>query len=226
MSRGRSPETDLGGPEARFQTTYWTRILRAKNPESADRREAFEKLIGAYWKPAYFYVRRRGYDVENAKDLTQEYFATFLEKDFLKSVSPELGRFRTFLLKSLQNFLANQYDRAKAKKRGGDFNFVEAEAGLVSADPGPEAAYYGEWAVQVMSRAIERLKVQCSAEDFAILEGSRPEGMAEAARKSRLRRLREKLKRLLIEEVAPTLDDRIDPEEELRELLSHAPTKR
>jgi len=120
-------ETDIGGDRPGFQPTLWTMILRARDPGSPERRQALDQLIQAYWKPVYFFIRRKGRDVETAKDLTQSFFTAFVEKDFLKNVSPEKGRFRSFVLASLTYFLSDEYDRSRALKRGGGFHFVEAE---------------------------------------------------------------------------------------------------
>ena len=108
-------ETETGGSEVRFRPTAWTVVRGAQ----AGSRDAWERLIEAYWKPAYFFVRRRGHDVESAKDLVQGFFATALEKDYLESVSADKGRFRTWLLAALSHFLSNARDRARALKRGG-----------------------------------------------------------------------------------------------------------
>jgi len=215
-------ETSLGGPDKAFQPTLWTTILRAKNHESPDRREALDRLITRYWKPVYFFVRQKGHDVEAAKDLTQAFFATFLEKDFLKSVEPERGRFRSFILAALSHFLSNEHDRSRAKKRGGDFNFVQAELERPGDSPTPERAFFDQWALEVMERAMERLKAEKSPEEMALLSGHFPEDMPDYEKKNRLHRLRLRLRQLLREEVLPSVDGDREVDGELRELLSQS----
>src|SRR5687767_5565398 len=124
-------ETEIGGPEVRFQPTAWTVVREARAGSPA----AMERLVAVIWKPVYFFIRRRGHDVESAKDLTQSFFAVALDKEFLKDVAAEKGKFRSYILAAVSHFLSNAYDRAKAKKRGGDFAFVRAETELPSGDP-------------------------------------------------------------------------------------------
>src|SRR5277367_2121109 len=102
-----------------FPTTLWTVVLRAGRDEPAKARAALAQLCQAYWYPLYSFVRRRGYSPHDAEDLAQGFFAHLLEKQVLERVDPELGRFRTFLLASLKNYLANDWDRSHARKRGG-----------------------------------------------------------------------------------------------------------
>src|ERR1700730_15363333 len=108
-----------GPPAARFVTTHWSVVLAAGDKESAIARAALADLCATYWHPLYAFVRRLGYDVEESRDLTQEFFTRLLEKDYLKAVDRERGKFRTFLLSSFRHFLANEWDRTTAQKRGG-----------------------------------------------------------------------------------------------------------
>src|SRR5262245_61432222 len=147
-------ETSMGGVESRFQSTYWETVLRAKEGQP----DALQQLLAEYWKPVYFFGRRKGDDVESAKDLTQGFLGVFVEKDYLKSVSPEQGRFRSFVMASLQHYLADARDRARAVKRGGLYNFVEAESDLACAAPSPEKAFFKGWALTILERAIELLR--------------------------------------------------------------------
>src|SRR5262249_46327881 len=102
-----------------FTTTHWTVVLKAGQMASSDAEVALEKLCRTYWLPIYGYVRRQGFPPHDAQDLTQEFFARFLERNYLSGVQPEKGRFRSFLLASVNHFLANEYDRLNAAKRGG-----------------------------------------------------------------------------------------------------------
>jgi len=209
-------ETEIGGPDARFQPTAWTVVRRAQEGSP----EAMERLVTAYWKPAYFFIRRRGNDVEAAKDLTQSFFARALEKDFLDGVSSEKGRFRSYLLAALSHFLSNERDRARAKKRGGDWNFVQAEAELAAADPSPEKAFLSKWAVETLARAMTRLRAETSAEDLALLTGAARPDLSPTDRKHRLYRLRNRLRDCLRAELLPSVERAEDVESEVRDLFA------
>src|SRR5258706_6594992 len=102
-----------------FATTHWSVVLSAQDKESQQSSEALEKLCAAYWYPLYAFVRRQGRSPHDAQDLTQEFFARLIEKQFLKAAAQAKGKFRTFLLVALKRFLANQWDRQTAQKRGG-----------------------------------------------------------------------------------------------------------
>jgi DNA-directed RNA polymerase specialized sigma24 family protein len=209
-------ETEIGGANQRFQPTAWTVVREAKDGS----REAMERLIATYWKPVYFFVRRRGQDIEGAKDLTQSFFATALEKDFLNGVSAEKGKFRSYVLAALAHFLSNEYDRAHAKKRGGDFNFIEAEVELASADPTPEQAFRAKWAIDLLARAMSRLRTETSPEDLALLTGKTRPDLSATDRKNRLHRLRLRLRECLREEILPSVDRPEEVESEIRELFA------
>src|SRR5215831_15528085 len=131
-------ETSMGGKDSRFQSTLWEVVLQAKNGEA----QAVDQLARDYWKPVYFYIRRKGQSVESAKDLTQSFLGHLLEKDLLSRVDPEKGKFRSFIMATLGNFLNNERRTAQALKRGGAYNFVEAEDDLRSADATPEKALF------------------------------------------------------------------------------------
>jgi len=211
-----SGETETGGADVRFQPTVWTVVREARDGS----REAMDRLIALYWKPAYFFVRRRGHDVEAAKDLTQSFFATALEKDFLKGVSADKGKFRSYVLAALSHFLSNECDRANAKKRGGGFNFVEAEAELAAAEPSPEQAFRAKWAVEILARAMARLRTATPAEDLALLTGAGRPDLSATDRKNRLHRLRLRLRECLREEILPSVESPGDVESEIRELFA------
>src|SRR5256885_13710324 len=106
-------------PKSHFQTTHWSVVMAASQSGSPRQAEALEKLCRAYWYPLYAYVRQRGHGPEDAKDLTQEFLARLLEKNWLADIEPHTGRFRSFLLTALHRFLMNEYDRSQAAKRGG-----------------------------------------------------------------------------------------------------------
>src|ERR1041384_2637158 len=112
-------ETDLVPGEGAFATTHWSVVVSATQTSSVAGRVALEKLCGSYWYPLYAYVRRQGHGPEEAKDLTQAFFARLLEKHYLAHADPTRGKFRTFLLTSLQRFLVNEWQKLRALKRGG-----------------------------------------------------------------------------------------------------------
>ena len=208
-------ETEIGGKDVRFGPTAWT-VVRAAQAGS---REAWDALIASYWKPAYFFVRRRGHDVEAAKDLVQGFFARALEKDYLDGVSAERGKFRSWLLAALTHYLANERDRATAKKRGGGIDFVRAEAELADAGPSPEAAYLAGWARETLARAMARLRRHVSEADLALLQGAPAPDLTPTDRKHRLYRLRNRLRDCLREEIEPSVERAEEVESEIRELF-------
>src|SRR5262245_42682955 len=119
MASGRSsPESVASGPRE-FRTTHWSVVLAAGDTASPQSAGALEKLCRAYWFPLYAYVRRSGRGPEDAQDLTQAFFEQFLEKNVVSRADRQRGRFRTFLLTSLQNFVSHEWKRASAEKRGG-----------------------------------------------------------------------------------------------------------
>src|SRR6516162_4360395 len=120
--------SQAAGPGAGvFATTHWSVVLQARNSQSPEAAAAMERLCQTYWYPLYVFVRRKGHSHEAASDLTQAFFARFLEKRYLKSVDANLGRFRTFLLTSMTHFLANEWDKSQAQKRGGGEQAISLE---------------------------------------------------------------------------------------------------
>lgn len=151
-----------------FRTTRWTLVRAAGGAPSDERRQALETLCTSYWPPVYAFVRRQGATPVQAEDLTQAFFARLLDKNGLRLADPERGRFRSFLLGALRNYLANDRERERAEKRGGgrgplslDVSLVrELEAGFELADAAqatPEREFERAWARAVLERARERL---------------------------------------------------------------------
>src|ERR1051325_2044678 len=103
-----------------FLTTHWSVVLSAKQESSPEADAALERLCRAYWWPLYAFVRRRGHEHHDAEDLTQEFLARLLAGDFLRGVDRSKGKFRTFLLAAMEHFLAKEWRRARAQKRGGE----------------------------------------------------------------------------------------------------------
>jgi RNA polymerase sigma-70 factor (ECF subfamily) len=227
-------------------TTNWSLVLRAGAEDSSIAREALGRLCDAYWYPVYAMVRRYGHDPTNAEDLTQAYFTRFLEKGWVKELRPEHGRFRSFLLVSVRNFLNNQTDRERALKRGGGQRLVELD-GVVAEkryalEPveatTPETLFERAWAEEVLARVRERLQDGEVAAGrggrFEQLEGhltgdgpapayrdlAREWGVGDEAVRVAVHRLRERYGRLLREEIADTVADPTEVGEELRHLLT------
>jgi len=169
------PSSGLPGGTGRFRTTAWTVVLHAKDPDDTKFRSSLEYLVETYWKPVYLFVRSKGYKHDLAKDLTQEFFALFLEKNFLKTVDREKGRFRTFLLTALTRFLMNAHAREKALKRGGGLKPIQSLDALKDEEVGtgyepergetPEEAFNRQWAKALLARVFERLQEVCAHED-------------------------------------------------------------
>ncbi len=209
-------ETEIGGGNVRFPATAWAVVREAREGSTY----ALGRLISVYWKPTYFFIRRRGHDVEDAKDLTQGFFGSLLEREFFSAASSEKGKFRSFLLAALSHYLSNERDRARTKKRGGDFNLVEAEQELVSGDPSPEKAFLGKWALEILERATSQLRLETASEDFALLSGQGRPGLSDSDRKNRRFRMRTRLRELLREELLPSVDRPEDVDSEIRELFA------
>jgi RNA polymerase sigma-70 factor (ECF subfamily) len=238
----------LGGLELsieRFVTTQWKVILAARDGSTEEARLALESLCRAYWYPLYVYVRRRGHGADESRDLTQAFFADLLGRDWMESIDPAKGRFRSFLLASLHHFLSHERDKARALKKGGgvavlslDLAETEGRFAREPAEPTtPELLFERRWGLTVMERAMERLRAESAAEHPGRFEqlqpyltGSEPQtryrdlgaelGMSETAVKSAVHRLRQRYGRLLREEIAGTVADPADVEDELRHLLN------
>lgn len=225
-------ETTLGGGRRDFGQTSWTLVLLAR-----DRKE-LGALIDRYWKPCYFFIRRKGHEVEDAKDLTQGFFGDLIERDALARVTRTKGKFRTFLLACLEHFLSNEYDRRKALKRGGgrkigSLDFEGAEDLLSrDTDQDPERIFRRQWAVGLLERATTALKEEMGERFDALKEyitAGQPAGVKELAQKLGLtesnlkvivHRARKRYKDLLKLEVARTVDAKSAIDEELGELMA------
>lgn len=155
-----------GRPVGWFATTRWTLVLTAGEATSPESSAALEQLCQLYWYPLFAFARRRGYSASDAQDLTQEFFARLVAKDFLRHVAREKGRFRSFLLAAMKNLMANEFDRERTLKRGGAQTFVSID--LVAAEDrfaqetpsalAPEALFDREWALRVLDQALAKLE--------------------------------------------------------------------
>ena len=253
--RLRSPNFDLtpqdstentGPPRDYFATTRWTVVLAAGSRSTPQADVALEELCRTYWYPLYAYVRRHGHSREDAEDLTQSFFARFLQKNYLEKLRGEHGKFRAFLLASLKHFLANEWDRSRRQKRGGgapvlSLDWQEAES-RYRIDPAyqlsPDKIYDRAWAVTLLERVIGRLRAENAGEGKgplfeglkAFLMVGRGEihyaqaaaglGLTEGAARVAVHRLRRRYRELLREEIGQTLSDPAQVEEEMRALFS------
>lgn len=248
MSTPPSTDSPAAGPAGRaavFVTTHWSVVLAATQSDSTRARDALSHLCSLYWYPLYAYVRRRGYNPPDAQDLTQEFFSRLLQRNWLARVDRERGRFRTFLLTALGHFLANEWDRAHAQKRGGaspplplQLDSAETRYGQEPRDPAtPEQLYERQWALALLEAVLLRLAEETRAEGKAALfetlkpclVGDRETqpyatlasqlGMSEGAVKTAVHRLRQRYRQLLREEIAGTVASPEETDEEMRHLL-------
>ena len=227
-----------------FATTHWTVVLAAGKRYTPQSDRALEELCRAYWFPLYAYVRRRGRSKEDAEDLTQAFFARFLAKNYLEGLSAERGRFRAFLLASLKHFLANEWDKSQRKKRGGhlehlslDWKTADTQFQIESAAEPPDKAFDREWALALLGKVIERLRAECDTEgkgkqfeqlkvfltagkgELSHAAAAKTLGMDEGAVRVAVHRLRKRYRQLLRDEIAQTLADSADVDEEMRALF-------
>src|SRR5579863_6302547 len=160
----KPPLTTAAGAE--FLPTQWSLVLRAGKDKSPEAARALEALCRSYWPPLYAYARREGLNAQDAQDATQEFIGNLLRREDLASVSPAKGRFRSFLLAALRNFLVSRRRGQRALKRGGGAEFIELDAGEAEAlcrpeltdQLSPDKAFDRRWALTVMARALDRLR--------------------------------------------------------------------
>ena len=249
-----TPETVTEGSRSpdRFSTTRWSVVLACA--DSADGEETARKALGelckTYWRPIFAFVCRRGYSVPDAQDLTQDFLLMVLEGDLLKRADPTRGRFRSLLLKALQNFLADDTIRKRARKRGGEIKFVSwdewmAEAPSHLAIRAPDAETWPaerifdvRWAATAVEHSLRRLGEECEMrgrrrvfdvlsdclaaerQDVSYPKLSKTLGVPETAVKRLVHQLRQRYRTLLREEVAQTVEKPEDVDEELRYLCA------
>ena len=231
-------EAERGSPA--FTTTHWTVVLQARgdSPGAAD---SLGRLCAAYYYPLYAFVRQRGKSKEEAEDLTQEFFVRLCSGNFLDKVHPAKGKFRSFLLASVKNFLANEWDKARAQKRGGGcvvLSLDEDYEGRYQLEPvddaSPDKLFERRWALAVLEQSYERVREEMGErrEWFEALkptlmgeaEGSYREiaaklNASEGAVKVAVHRLRQKFAHALRQMIAETLEDPREVEDELRYLI-------
>jgi RNA polymerase sigma factor (sigma-70 family) len=229
---------------AGFASTQWSLILAARR-DSSHRRQALEHLCAAYWLPLYGYLRRRGHAPADAEDLTQGFFVYLIESDFLERPDPAKGRFRGYLIGALRHFLGTHFERAGAQKRGGGTRFIDwsdldAEREFAAIDQpsrDPSEVYEASWALTLLGRALQRLEAEQTAAGRARqFDGLKPFLSAtptrgdydEAARllgTTRtnvavwVHRLNARYAELVKLEVAATVQEPAEVEQEMRHLL-------
>jgi RNA polymerase sigma factor (sigma-70 family) len=241
-----STERQTPSDAFQFANTHWSVVLEARAHASAEAGDALERLCRTYWFPLYAYVRRYGYSPADAEDLTQEFFARFLAKNFLASVDPAKGKFRAFLLASLKHFLANEWDRATAQKRGGGTKFIPfdelraaetcyAEDSLSTS--APQLEFERRWALTVMDRALTELKTsyiasgKCDQYELLkrFLSAEATDGYREVAAQLEMKeatvavavhRLRQRYRDLLREQIAQTVSSPAEIEGEMHHLFA------
>jgi DNA-directed RNA polymerase specialized sigma24 family protein len=227
----------------RFATTQWNVVLTARDGSDTQARRALAALCESYWYPLYAYIRRRGHSADEAADFTQAFFADLLSRDFLGGIDQSKGRFRSFLLASLGHFLSRERDKATALKKGGglrpvslDTREAEDRYRLEPADRRtPEMVFERRWGLIVLERTMERLRAEFAdqADRFERLRpsltGAEPGqyqdiaselGMTETAVKAAVHRLRQRYGRLLRDEIAETVADPAEVDDEVRHLLA------
>ena len=238
-------ESNLRAGE-RFVTTHWSAVLRAGQDDSTSCREALNELCQTYWYPLYCFIRRQGHTPHEAEDLTQGFFARLLEKNIVGDAREERGKFRSFLLTALKAFLANEWDRQHAQKRGGFQTSIEIDQAMAEArldaelkqELTPEWLFERQWALMMLERTIAQLREEYidtgraklfehlsagvaqdpSAVSYA--EIARELGLTEASVKQASYRLRARYREILRNEIAKTVSSPEEIEEELRCLFN------
>lgn len=229
-----------------FNSTQWSIVRAASKTDPLRSRAALDALCRTYWRPLYAYVRRSGRSREDAEDLVQGFFAGFLAKNAIREAKPEGGRFRAFLLACLKHYMANEWNRERRQKRGGnatcfslDWQDAEARYSLESArNLSPDRFYDREWALSLMDQVVDRLRekykadgnleqfehlkccLTCSRDDIPYQQIAGLFQMTPGAVAVAVHRLRKRYRSLLREEVARTLSSREHLEEEMRALRS------
>jgi RNA polymerase sigma-70 factor (ECF subfamily) len=229
-----------------FATTHWSVVLAAGTAQSSEANQALEQLCRTYWYPLYAYIRRRGHDAAEAQDLTQEFFSRLCKKNYPAQADRAKGKFRSFLLLTLNHFLADEHDRATTQKRGGgqtvislDDESPENRYRLEPADElSPEKLFERRWAQTILDQALNRLRAefvqQGKAAVYEVLKAFEPGeqnalsyaeaaarlDVTESAVKSMIYRLRERHRELVREEIAHTVSTVAEVDEELRHLIA------
>jgi RNA polymerase sigma-70 factor (ECF subfamily) len=236
---------DQNASSGGFAATRWSVVLSAARGTETPRAEAaMAELCRIYWYPLYAYVRRRNYEIHEAEDLTQEFFARLLMKNWLADVDRQKGKFRAFLLAALKHFLADEWDRSRAQKRGGGKIIVPLDGAYADSrysrepahDLTPEKLFERQWAIAVLQQVLARLRTEFAAEEKAMLfdrlepflmgdssvtqaEAAAELAMTENAVKKAVHRLRRRFRQQLREEIAHTVASPEEIDEEIQYLM-------
>jgi RNA polymerase sigma-70 factor (ECF subfamily) len=252
---GKNGHYTAGQPRE-FVTTRWSLILSAANltNEEQKARDALAELCRTYWRPIFSFVRARGYSIEDAQDLTQDFFVTILKKNWLHHADRNRGRFRSLLLRSLQNFLVNATEKSHTRKRGGGVEFISWDDWMAEAPSQlfvplqafdslpPERIFDFTWATTVVEHAVQRLREECESkgklwlfqalsshltderDEVSYAKLSAELGMEETAVKKQLHNMRQRYRSLLRDEVSQTVEDPADVDDEIRYLCASLAT--
>lgn len=235
-----------GEPGPVFVTTHWSVVVAAGRNDTSRAQQSLEHLCRVYWYPLYAYVRRRGHSAHDAQDLTQAFFARLLERHWVGDANRERGRFRTFLLTAISRFLADEWDKVRAQKRGGGVPHVPVQLDTAETRYGhepaddctPEQCYERRWALTLLDTVLQKLRIEYEragkgelfARLNACLVGGRETqpyaelaaqlGMNEGAVKVAVHRLRKGYRQLLRAEIAQTTAEAGDVDDELHHLFA------
>ncbi len=246
MTNSESRQEPVGRESDPFETTQWSLVIAAGKDSSPAARHALAILCQKYWGPLYAFVRRKNYSVQDAQDITQGFFTQFLERGAIRDICRERGKFRAYLLSALKHYMTDEWRRGQAQKRGGgdvplslDFDSAERSYGLQLADEKtPEIIYEERWAMTLLNTVLNNLeqeyyasgkadlfstlKSHLTGEDtgatYAQLAGALD--MTEGAVKVAIHRLRKRFGILLRAEIAQTVADADDVEDEIHHLFS------
>jgi DNA-directed RNA polymerase specialized sigma24 family protein len=248
---GKNGHGGAGEPRE-FVTTRWSLILSAARLGSEEQRirDALAELCRTYWRPIFSFICGRGYSVQDAQDLTQDFFVTILKNNWLQHADRNRGRFRSLLLKSLQNFLINAAEKAHTHKRGGGMEFISWDDWMAEAPSQlsipvqaldslpPERVFDLTWATTVVEHAFQRLREECESkgklwlfqalnshltderDEVSYAKLSAELGMAETAVKKQLHNMRQRYRSLLRDEVSQTVENPADVDDEIRYLCA------
>lgn len=241
--------TSTGAPRpssAWFVTTHWSVVLSARDKDSPQSVEALEKLCRTYWYPLYAFVRRQGQAPSDAQDLTQEFFARLLQKDYLQAAARDKGRFRTFLLVAMKRFLANEWDKVRAQKRGGGKIHLSLDTEMAeqrySIEPtegvNPDKVFERRWALTLLERTMTRLREEFigagKSQEFERLKSfltashhgisyadiAADLGINEGAARVAVHRLRKRYREIFRDEIARTVSRPQEIDAEVQYLMS------
>jgi len=236
-------------PKARtagFNTTHWSLVRAAAATPTQNSREALTTLCQTYWRPVYAFIRRKGHDRDRSLDLTQGFFAVLIGKNYLAAADRERGKFRSFLLTAVKHFLAHEWEREHAQKRGGfhtlvSIDLVEAESWYAPAtvtDDTPEKLFERQWGLALLARVLGKLReefasegkmerfetlavfLDCDSDAARYNELAEPMGLSPGALRMLVMRMRRRYRTLLRDEIARTVTDPEGIDSELRFLLA------